>query len=53
MSTRSPNKVNAMMAGVKKGLKAKVAAKAPKPKPPTKKELAAAKAKEEKRLLRR
>jgi hypothetical protein len=50
MSTRSPNKV---LAGVKKGLKSKVAAKAPKPKPPTKKELAAAKAKEEKRLLRR
>ena len=42
-----------MMSTVKKALKAKVAGKTPKPKPPTKKELAAMKAKEAKRLLRR
>ena len=45
-----------MLQTVKKGLKARVAAKVPKvpkPKPLTKKELAAIKAKEAKRLLRR
>ena len=47
------NKTNKTMLGVKKGLKSKVAAKTPKPKPPTKKELAAAKAKEDQRLLKR
>ena len=41
------NKTNKTMLGVKKGLKSKVAGKTPKPKPPTKKELAAAKAKED------